>query len=350
MSRMYDRILAQGLGPPWWVNSSWDREFRDFQKMILPVLPNAQVFAIDNVCEYCYRHMEQEFWTLGDLPNLAPPFPAFFMETRRPRQMLHREGGKYQLAPFDLDWDGWGVLVMGSESETVDATAPWLPYVQCDEEMAPAQQCGGSTPSQVSPIGGIPKWHLVAILLVEERRGRIVGPVVIWDFQVDSNGAACSQPRVIGAARPDDVPESEFWAGMSDVSALLYPAFLSISFLHCKNIRVERQTPPQKLSRAFRRRHGRPLTRFHTLQITPMKQVLEREGQSESIGLKKALHICRGHFKTFTPEHKLFGRYTGTYWWAAHVRGTIEQGIALKDYAVNQPASPTASPDVSDAA
>ena len=154
----------------------------------------------------------------------------------------------------------------------------------------------------------------------------------------------------MSGAQPCGIPESEYGDWLSDSwGAFFYPAFLGISFLHCKNVQVARETPPRKLSHAFQRRHGRPLVHFHTLQITPMRKVLEREGQSQSVGLKKALHICRGHFKTFTPEGKLFGRYTGTYWWEAHVRGAQEHGIALKDYQVNQPAEPSraASSDVS---
>ena len=93
-----------------------------------------------------------------------------------------------------------------------------------------------------------------------------------------------------------------------------------------------------KLSRAHQKRHGRPLVRFHTLQITPMKKVLEREGQASKTGLRRALHICRGHFKTDTEERKLFGRYAGTYWWDVHVRGTLQEGMVVKDYQVNEPA------------
>jgi hypothetical protein len=46
------------------------------------------------------------------------------------------------------------------------------------------------------------------------------------------------------------------------------------------------------------------------------------------------LHICRGHFKTFTEEARLFGKYTGTYWWPAHVRGSVDEGVVEKDYRV----------------
>ena len=38
---------------------------------------------------------------------------------------------------------------------------------------------------------------------------------------------------------------------------------------------------------------------------------------------RQALHICRGHFKTFTDIAPLFGKLRGTYWWADHIRGCL---------------------------
>ncbi len=46
------------------------------------------------------------------------------------------------------------------------------------------------------------------------------------------------------------------------------------------------------------------------------------------------LHMVRGHFKTYTPEKPLFGRMTGTYWWAHHLRGDESAGVVHHDYEV----------------
>jgi hypothetical protein len=74
------------------------------------------------------------------------------------------------------------------------------------------------------------------------------------------------------------------------------------------------------------------LTRYWVLDIEPMKRVLASDGEAAQHGLRHALHICRGHFKTFTPDAPLFGKLTGTYWWADHVRGAAELGEVDKDY------------------
>jgi hypothetical protein len=65
-----------------------------------------------------------------------------------------------------------------------------------------------------------------------------------------------------------------------------------------------------------------------------MRQILDTEGGAQTNGLRSALHICRGHFKSYTEDAPLFGKHTGTYWWADRVRGDRSRGRVEKDYAV----------------
>jgi hypothetical protein len=74
---------------------------------------------------------------------------------------------------------------------------------------------------------------------------------------------------------------------------------------------------------------------YHTLNIHPMREILRREGQQDSLGLQKALHICRGHFRDYTQGRGLFGKHKGLYWVDQHMRGSSKQGITVKDYAVH---------------
>lgn len=121
-----------------------------------------------------------------------------------------------------------------------------------------------------------------------------------------------------------------------------YPALLTISFLHCKNVTLLEPPPvsqvsPQRAKKSKKHRQTQakpngPRLTYHILDIEPMKQVLKTEGHIEQNGLKKALHICRGHFANYEQGKGLFGKYHGTYWIPQHVRGTAAQGIRLKDY------------------
>lgn len=117
-------------------------------------------------------------------------------------------------------------------------------------------------------------------------------------------------------------------------------AGMTTSFMHCKNVKqVEAKEDPGE---RFRKQYKVPKFTYRTLCIDPMKEVLRREGQSEATGLKRALHICRGHFSTYSDEKPLFGKYAGTFWVPDHVRGKKEHGEVVKDYEVkpaNTPAS-----------
>jgi hypothetical protein len=55
-----------------------------------------------------------------------------------------------------------------------------------------------------------------------------------------------------------------------------------------------------------------------------------------------ALHLMRGHFKTFTPDNPLFGKRVGAFWWDPIVRGHAANGVRVKDYRMHAPPTPSA--------
>lgn len=114
------------------------------------------------------------------------------------------------------------------------------------------------------------------------------------------------------------------------------PALLAVSFFHCKNVVIHVERPPELASRSHQKRYGRPLVKYRTLDIRPMRTVLRREGDLEHQGIETALHICRGHFKDFR-QQGLFGRHKGIYWWGDQLRGHPRRGLVLKDYRVHPP-------------
>lgn len=126
--------------------------------------------------------------------------------------------------------------------------------------------------------------------------------------------------------------------------AWLQPFLLALCFANCKNTTIEPHEPDHKLNRE-RARHGlKPFVRYHTINIEPMRKVLKTEGGVETNGLKKAIHICRGHFARYSEDRPLFGHTSGLVWRPAHTRGAISQGVVVSDYKVNAPkAEPAAS-------
>jgi hypothetical protein len=107
--------------------------------------------------------------------------------------------------------------------------------------------------------------------------------------------------------------------------------------MHCKNVDLRPVIPPEKLSRKYEKKYGHRLVRYHVLEIEPIRRILDKYRRGVLSDLRRALHICRGHFKTFTPDAPLLGRHIGTYWWEPQVRGLKESGTVLKDYRVRAP-------------
>jgi hypothetical protein len=131
-----------------------------------------------------------------------------------------------------------------------------------------------------------------------------------------------------GEGRALEVPCMQSWAGeeleglMKDIMAWINPLYLAVSFLHCRNVRIEEHPVDQKLVKRTRERYGITPASYKTLVIEPLKQILKGEGRSGEVGLAKAMHICRGHFRDYREGRGLFGKYHQLVWTPATVRGT----------------------------
>jgi hypothetical protein len=113
----------------------------------------------------------------------------------------------------------------------------------------------------------------------------------------------------------------------------LDPFLLALCFCHCKNVARDAERFPVPLVRKRRESGKYPVDTVYTLRIDPMQRVL-RESAGAGVGLKQRLHICRGHFKGYLGERKLFGKLTGTWWWGEQVRGSADRGKVDKVYEV----------------
>ena len=105
-----------------------------------------------------------------------------------------------------------------------------------------------------------------------------------------------------------------------------------LKFLNCKNIGTIDNEPPVKLNKSRVKKGKQPIFTYKTLVIKPTgkrQQSLAAQGLWEN-----RIHLCRGHFKEYTADKPLFGRFAGRYWWQPSVRGRNTQGVVMKDYEV----------------
>lgn len=112
---------------------------------------------------------------------------------------------------------------------------------------------------------------------------------------------------------------------------------IGCSLANCRNVKTIEVLSSRQQRRAAKRR-GEPIYSHYVLVINgDLQRKVYPKG--EHIPANRRLHICRGHFATYTEAAPLFGKVTGRFWVPAHVRGTSDRSAILKDYRVEAPAS-----------
>ena len=260
-------------------------------------LEGVPVFAADEVGVYC-EELPVGTRVTDVVTTVAPPFERFFVE--------------FQGVENPLEFHSWGWLL---------------------EHFTP----GGEDDPEVG-------WHVRARWIVEREKNAPIGPVMHMVFALDREGQLMTKEGdelVAGVWFPEMKPENppgDVVKHTGDrMMTYLLPALMALSFMHCKNVEVREVQPAAGHVKSWSKRRGEPLVTYHVLEIGPMRAALEGEGESQTKGLKHALHVCRGHFKTFDEEAPLFGKTTGTFWWADQVRGRAGEGEVVKDYEVRVP-------------
>ncbi|MBZ0293363.1 MAG: hypothetical protein K8L99_12420, partial [Anaerolineae bacterium] len=121
----------------------------------------------------------------------------------------------------------------------------------------------------------------------------------------------------------------------TNLRGILYPALMSLQFLNCKNVELVDYEPSPRIKQ-LSEKHRVPLDTYKVLKVNTTRKVYpDREGD-DSPSDPKRLHIVRGHFAHYTDEAPLFGKYTGTFWIPAHVRGDESVGMVVKDYEIGE--------------
>jgi len=108
----------------------------------------------------------------------------------------------------------------------------------------------------------------------------------------------------------------------------------ALMLLNCKNVITEDNLPPEKLNNKRRKRGRLELFTYKTLKLV-LPSESKKGAEYLPSGKKVKIHLCRGHFKNYTKDAPLFGRYTGLYWWQPHVRGDKKEGMVVKAYEIS---------------
>ena len=320
--RMLDRIIRGNFHFP----AGLDRQFgADERTVLADQMSGSAAFEVANVAEYYYAGSDRELWEVDKhFPNLAPPFERMWLETVAPSRIVSDQRGENA---WQSPVRAWGV-----DCRSIRFDPDTVPYSQTHLAQLNGGTLARGWDGQPNEPGDDERGWTVGMMPFVQIEGEgIIGPWFTYVLVVRDDGTLYGPPAIIGTWMPDHNDTNA-------LSELIKPLLLAISFLHCKNVRVQEEE--SQLSRQERRRlerAGIEPVRFKTLDIAPMRQILEYEGGAAAVGIQRALHICRGHFATYTEDKPLFGRHAGTFWVPAHVKGSVKEGIVGKDYRVLAP-------------
>lgn len=204
----------------------------------------------------------------------------------------------------------------------VENRTPLAVLVQRREVASSAAGVGGGIPVINEPT----VWSVQMILFI--RQSGVAIPFARRTYHLRrSDGTALSLcPREF-LADPDEILNNLFTIAMVTVS-------LAGVFCNCKNVEVKEVVDAKVTRDIFRRKHGLPQVKYHTIIINPGAHGLYSDSV-ESDEVDRALHFCRGHFKRYDKK-LLFGKIRGTFWVETHLRGKAIAGQSIADYSFPQ--------------
>jgi len=324
--RLFDEIRS----------SYWDRLGPAMQAKFL----EAERFTADNVTEYYFALTDQENWDVEHFPNIAPPFPTFWIETRKPSKITT------EIADHPLPWQPaepahrrpvrWGILFNVVPKETL------LPN---PDPNSPAN-ASIYTLDHLSQF----KWVVHSILFLDmEETG--VHPSWAWTVPIREDGSIhrlydlvlnqlisgfsySLRPEIMNLVKYGGQDGAmRYRSARAEAHAYFHPLLLTLVFLHCKNVSTQTERPDHKL-RIRRAKEGKTLHTYRTLDIKPIARMISEARKPGESGIQQALHRCRAHFKTYTEDKPLLGKAVGTYYWSDQLRGSSAKGTRVKDYNV----------------
>jgi hypothetical protein len=320
MSRMIDR-MSEGE----WAYEGRSVAISNGRRLLTNKARSFPIVVGDNITEYALENFFKNCWNvpdgmppvdLKDIPNAAPIFKECWVETTLgvcPVELTMEDGSrKIDHLPYAIG----AVMISMDQADAADEVQ--------NRHVKHVVRCANRFPFAKWITNCIVvsefqkhKMHLAASLAVAiDERGSILG----WEYDGDSK-----YPELSG-------------------SFVLWMLLLPISFMHCRNVKTIEIQPNPKLNKKRIKRGKLPLLRYHTLDIAPMRRVLDTEGRvGQTSDIKMGLHICHGHFKHFGPAalsghpagidtKPLFGKHVGMYWWGDVVRGDAQHGVIAKDY------------------
>ena len=283
-----------------------EEAYQENMRILVSAAIKAKVIDATNVLEYIVEREGSASWTGAfdrDIKNATPPFELCWVEMAVPNEISPQ-----------IERIGWAIVATGRQGIV--------------EKL---------------------RWTLAGTMAVQIRHrpgsaeSGVLSPVVNAVCFLDDNGDAICPP-VFSLNQAWYRAEQDDWAAFWGHTSI-FACLLAFCFMNCKNVSLDQVEPCRETNKKRSKAGLKPFLRYHVINIDPMKQVLRTEGGVETNGLKKALHICRGHFATYADS--MLGRKLDkpvTVWRPSHIRGSAKQGVVVSDYVVKAGATVEVKP------
>lgn len=321
MLRMAHRILSQGCKTTPEMTASCVNICKSLEK--------SQSLIVDNCAESVFDSQlnDDRYLDPRTLPSIKSPFDFMFVEYNVPKsyvKMASQEKTNWSKDVESQKNPQHGVFISQIEHSTLSkiiSEAGDRPEIRKMSEYEIAKD--------MYDIGG----HTAMRISIFVSHNGIVGMIPAeWIMAIDSDGKLGFNGQIIMKSNRLDNEE-----GISCFSNVMSPVFFALAMCHCKNVEMRDATESHGPNAKWKNRLRVPDIKYRILEIEPAKKILRESGKSDEVGLAKALHICRGHFATYTEDKPLFGHTVGTVWKSSHVRGDIKAGAVVKDYSISLP-------------
>jgi hypothetical protein len=259
-------------------------------------LKTIPIFVIDNVAQWYLGINKSESISIkgGFRPMIAPPFDEFWMECSIPTN--HFTSMNY------------GIVDM-------------LQGVHCIVIQP-------SVPTDTT------RWQIVFTRYIGTEKS-VIGPVDGFILDIDTEGFT-NDFKYEGFVNFPNESESEGFWNFGNMFFNICVA--ALHFMNCSKVEVKEVIAPKRLlgNKALKRGERQPIN-YKVLDIEPLKVLLKTEGKMDEVGIKQALTNVRGHWRGYTPEKPLFGRFVGKVFIKDHARGSSEVGIIKNTYNLKSP-------------
>lgn len=280
----------------------------------VPILDNdPKIFDIDNVAAYWLKHEYGSLDLNQDVGPLRLPYPVMWVE--------HSAHAEEQQPPWDEGQD--------------HAELPDLGWMLAEFEPHSDNRARFLEQQQIPDL--VPSEYLIFAITYDTTGFYDELAIVNW---VTESGEWILAAEVIGpetvlgkrtqiVSQANGADAAKTFA-RHIVRQLFDPVAMSIGLANCRNIKVEslKTRKERKSRRKSKQRMSGTEYKVIRLPGAPYNRI---DGPASSNGQTR-LHTVRGHFKTYTEEKPLYGKLTGTWWWAPSVRGKKENGEIISTY------------------